>query len=250
MEDRASVKVFSHNLFIPQAAAQDPMEDSVAVKSARAKKGGDKAANNSAVTVKNTTASSSEVAQKAQPTMRERCFVELEHSIANQFAQTFHDRTNDNEDEEAEQQSLQEMLKSASYLMEDLQEVAECVVQCFPPDYEIFEFFDSRYQKWLSTRFVERIGDTDKVAPGDILFTINWIQEYLSRMEEMGIQVDSSSLMDQYSEDLMKSYLDQIRKTMLEWVGNICKRERNSKPIHDEESGISCLDSIFISFHF
>lgn len=254
LEDRAAVKVFSHNLFVTADDEDDDANEhtvslvavadvgSGAIKSARSRQlnaqpeaDTDRRASGADASDEHSDAQQPPNGT-ATPSMRDRCFIELEKSIAQQFAVAFKDRTAD-EEEEHETQSLQEMLRTAKTLIEDLQEVSECVVKCFPPEYEIFEFFDSRYQKWLTTRFVERIGDTDKVAPGDILFTINWIQEYQTKMKELGINVSSSSLLDQYSEDLMRSYLNQIRRTMLEWVGNICKRERTSKPIHDEETG-------------
>jgi hypothetical protein len=42
--------------------------------------------------------------------------------------------------------------------IDDLEEVSEYMAKCFPPDYKIFSFYEERYQKWLYSRFVARIG--------------------------------------------------------------------------------------------
>jgi hypothetical protein len=47
--------------------------------------------------------------------------------------------------------------------IEDLEEVSDFVAKCFPPDYKIFEFYEQRYQKWLYSRFVARIGALDSI---------------------------------------------------------------------------------------
>jgi hypothetical protein len=217
MEDRAPVKVFAHNLFIPDGesaesvAARDEDEPSSQQKQPQKKLQPSKAASARRAAAAAAKSSSGAAAENAdeengdddesaehrrksatkprhKPSMRERCFAQLEKSIAEQFALKFKDRTEsdhrnrDGDDDENNDndkpQPLPEMLKTAKTLIDDLEEVSEFVAQCFPPAYEIFDFYVQRYQKWLYTRFVARIGDPAEVAPGDILFTINWIQTY------------------------------------------------------------------------
>jgi hypothetical protein len=52
-------------------------------------------------------------------------------------------------------------------------------------------------------------------------------KNHQDRIAELGIEsAESRSELDKYAEMLMDSYLVQIKRTMLEWVGNICRREK------------------------
>lgn len=69
--------------------------------------------------------------------------------------------------------------------MHDLEVVASHVAPCFPPHYEIFKFFEKRYQKWLHVRMLDSIGDPSALAPSDILACIVWIQDYRNTMARL-----------------------------------------------------------------
>jgi hypothetical protein len=205
MEDRAPVKVFAHNLFIPdgesaesvaardedepqQKQPQKKLQPSKAASARRAAAAAAKSSSGTAADNEDEENDDDEAAEhrrksaskpRHKPSMRERCFAQLEKSIAEQFALKFKDRTesdhrnrdgdgDDGDDDDDKPQPLPEMLKTAKTLIDDLEEVSEFVAQCFPPAYEIFDFYVQRYQKWLYTRFVARIGDPAEVAGGAV----------------------------------------------------------------------------------
>eukprot|EP00455_Lapot_gusevi_P046967 TRINITY_DN6276_c0_g1_i2.p1 TRINITY_DN6276_c0_g1~~TRINITY_DN6276_c0_g1_i2.p1 ORF type:complete len:774 (-),score=175.20 TRINITY_DN6276_c0_g1_i2:58-2379(-) len=202
MEDRERVKIFAHNLvMVDQNAAQ----------------------------------------RSCTQTMRERCFFELEKSIADEFGTMFGDKKAD-DDRPAEEFSLRDTLRTANNLIEDLEHVSEFMVKCFPPDYHIFNFYEQRYQKWLCTRLIDAIGDPTQLSGEDILFTVNWIQEYKLRMRDLQADMNTASELEQYSETLMDSFIQQSKIQMMTWVANILRREREAQPKQDEH-GVYTTDA-------
>ena len=166
--------------------------------------------------------------QKENRTMRERCFIKLEEEMLRKF-ESFIDNKN---------LELPEILKKADSLIEDLKDINDYVVKCYPPEYKIFEFFEKRYQVWLHSRLMDAIGNPSILPPGDILLTVKWIQNYKRKMQDLAADLNAASELESVSETLMESYVTQSKGTMLEWVANLIKRERTSEPVLDEATGV------------
>eukprot|EP01083_Nonionella_stella_P046924 125649_1 len=196
--------------------------------------------------------------KESSQTMRDKCFLNLEQSIAERFGEEFDDYISENmkkdlleTNESAEgsisvgktleesqiQHSISGMLQAANQLIGDLVSVYEHMVPCFPVDYNIFEFYETRYQNWLYFRLQNRTSEEQSVHPSDILNIVEWIQEYKDKMLDFGVDLDEqSSKLCEYSRQLMVDYMKKIQKKITEWVDNILVRDRTTDPFADDPS--------------
>ncbi|CEO96688.1 unnamed protein product (mitochondrion) [Plasmodiophora brassicae] len=162
--------------------------------------------------------------------MMQRTLNILDESIGKRFATAFGD-------ESESSASIDKVLKVGSDLINDLDFVANHVVHCFPERFEIFNLYESRYQKFLYAKLSDATADADRMSPSDILNCIHWIQEYRESMDALGVDTESesssSAMLLEHVPTLMQAYLTSVRQTMSDWAQKIMQTDWRSEPSED-----------------
>eukprot|EP00474_Spongospora_subterranea_P010486 CRZ10944.1 hypothetical protein [Spongospora subterranea] len=160
--------------------------------------------------------------------MMQRTLDVLDEAIGKRFANAFGDDSPDKAN------NINHILGVGKKLIDDLYFVGSHVVPCYPDRFQVFSFFESRYQKWLYARLLHSTSDVDRMSPSDILDCINWIQDYCEAMESLGVDTKSESssatLFLQHVPILMQAYLNVVSRTLNEWVQKILLSDWKTEP--------------------
>lgn len=118
-----------------------------------------------------------------------------------------------------------DFLEDSLWIYQDLMRIEEDVAPCFPPDYEIYQFYVKGYHKALN----ETINKLVQSAPeAKVLLSLHqWVKDYKKNMEELGIAPEllEPQLLDGDEQSLIDDYLKVIIKKLEEWTTNLMKSE-------------------------
>ena len=138
--------------------------------------------------------------------------------------------------------SVKNKLSEASQLLESLFQCYRYVEPCFPPDYELFNFFASEYNRNFCCFFTEVGSQIDSISNGDILEIIGWCMDYESGLLDLDINVRAlqPSLHDVMS-TFREKYLERIVASMESWILNTANRDFQKPPVVSEEGKLHSL---------
>jgi exocyst complex component 3 len=142
----------------------------------------------------------------------QKCIVE---SIEAKFADAY----------EREGENPVAFLENSVWMYQDLIRIEEEVAPCFPPDYEIYNYYVREYHKALNA-MLNKIMQTDPEA-SVLLVMHGWIKEYKKNMKELNVPPEllEPPLLDGNEQNLIEDYLKLIIKKLDEWTANLMKTE-------------------------
>lgn len=138
--------------------------------------------------------------------------------------------------------TVKHKLLRASQLLDSLFQCYRSVEPCFPPDYELFYFFASEYNKNFSSFFARLASQIENISNGDILEIIGWCMDYESGLLDLDINVRAlkPSLLDVVN-TFHQKYLERIVSSMETWILNIANRDFEKPPLVSEEGKLHSL---------
>ncbi|KAM9990498.1 hypothetical protein ACTFIY_006534 [Dictyostelium cf. discoideum] len=158
----------------------------------------------------------------------------LIQSISGKFEPMFLNSHND----------LVQTLKDVNKMVEELFIVMDIVQECYPPSYDLFNFYVDQYH----TKFYSLFGSfsnlmesshvnnnyqvvvTKNIPSAHILMLVEWVVKNYSRdLSRLGIQDISPPLLDSL-DPLIKIYKMHIKQLMREWCDNIINNDNQNKP--------------------
>ncbi|GJJ11432.1 hypothetical protein Clacol_005665 [Clathrus columnatus] len=116
-------------------------------------------------------------------------------------------------------------LDGLEWMYQDINDIENDVTPCFPPDYEIYNFFVREYHKTLNT-IIKKLVATEPEA-SVILHLHAWMKDYRKTMKELNVPpgLMEPPLLDGKDQTLIDDYLNLIVKKLDEWSANIMKTE-------------------------
>ncbi|KAH3744878.1 exocyst complex subunit 3 [Pelomyxa schiedti] len=118
--------------------------------------------------------------------------------------------------------------------VDELTDVLDYLVGCFPPEYNIFELFVTEYSNQFRQRFTELSSDPDKVPNNLILTVYHWVQNvYPSQLLRLGVKAESEALdppLADTLDPLVDKYVSRVTLKMIEWFGNVIQQDRENPP--------------------
>jgi exocyst complex component 3 len=116
-------------------------------------------------------------------------------------------------------------LNNLGWLYQDFIRIESDVVQCFPPEYEIYSHYVREYHKALDG-IIKRLLAAGPEA-GVLLVLHSWLKEYKQNMKELGVAPEllEPPLLDGKEQKLIDDYLQLIIKKLDEWSNNLMKTE-------------------------
>ncbi|XP_033640701.1 exocyst complex component 3-like [Asterias rubens] len=129
-------------------------------------------------------------------------------------------------------------------LVGDLRVVKFLLGPCFPPHYNIFEYFVKMYQECLASHLQDMI--SEELEPNEIISLLTWLNEYRGPMmmsnSELGLDVSKLPplLPARTVEDLQQQYLKTLHTNIQKWMGNALQTDvkdwhTESEPVSDGE---------------
>ncbi|KAK8814278.1 hypothetical protein WA158_008140 [Blastocystis sp. Blastoise] len=122
-------------------------------------------------------------------------------------------------------EKLTEKLKIGMQLLSDLEVVKTKVVPCFPPHYNILNFFVHEYALVSQTQ-LESIYNNANLEPSEILSLIEWLESYNDEIVQWGCKE-----IDEFygaKGRLMGKFTDVVKSKLSEWIQRLI--DRNDKP--------------------
>lgn len=167
---------------------------------------------------------------------RTKCVDILESSISNRFQQHRH------KDRMEDASWLAEYLISVEKLVfDDLSVIQKHAMPCFPPAYQINQFYITRYHENLC-KLVTDLIDKNLTAK-DIIFLRLWVRELRDQLLDLGFDLDNyGPLIQPRSEkELESTCLDQVKSSVQEYISRMLTTERedwcSAKPPESDVHG-------------
>ncbi|KAF9244659.1 exocyst complex component Sec6-domain-containing protein [Melanogaster broomeanus] len=116
-------------------------------------------------------------------------------------------------------------LDSLGWIYQDLIRIESDVVQCFPPNYEMYAFYIKEYHKNLNATFGRLVAAEPDAS---ILLHLHaWLKEYKKSMKELNVAPEllDPPLLNGDEQSLIEDYLKLIVKKLDEWSANLMKTE-------------------------
>ncbi|PRP80263.1 hypothetical protein PROFUN_12730 [Planoprotostelium fungivorum] len=150
---------------------------------------------------------------------KERFFIQMKAKVTDRFESTF-----------LNCDTAGQTLREIQNIIDDLTTVLDEVIQCFPPTWNIFEFFFKEYHIRFNTMFMVYSTDPTKITPQEIIDLISWVNsEYEPQLARLGIPDPQPRLVEAL-EPLYDHYREHIRKLMDEWSTNIIEQDKEKEP--------------------
>ncbi|XP_065898637.1 exocyst complex component 3-like [Dysidea avara] len=165
-----------------------------------------------------------------------KCLDILESSISNRFQKHFPRDRNDDAAWLGEY-----LITVEKFVYEDLSVVQKYAMPCFPPAYQINQFYITRYHENLQ-KLAKDLIDRNLTAR-DIIFLRLWVRELREQLLELGFDLDNyGPLIQPNSEkDLEVTCLDQVRSSVQEYITRMLNTEKedwcSSKPPESDING-------------
>ncbi|EGC32138.1 hypothetical protein DICPUDRAFT_155933 [Dictyostelium purpureum] len=161
----------------------------------------------------------------------DRFFEVLSLSISSRFEPMFLNSHTD----------LVSTLRDVNKMVEELFVVMDTVQECYPPSYDLFNYYVDQYH----TKFYSLFGSFSKIVESNvtnrehlarqipsahILMLVEWVVKNYSRdLSRLGIQDISPPLLDAL-DPLIKIYKFHIKSLMRDWCDNIINNDNQNKP--------------------
>ncbi|KAF9077906.1 exocyst complex component Sec6-domain-containing protein [Rhodocollybia butyracea] len=116
-------------------------------------------------------------------------------------------------------------IKGLQWMYQDIIRIQSDVVQCFPPEYDIYSLYIREYHKALNAQINKIV--TSEPGASVLLALFDWLKEYKSSMKELDVPPDllQPPLLDGKEQILIEDYLQVIIKKLDEWSSNMMKTE-------------------------
>jgi len=146
------------------------------------------------------------------------------------------------------------MLQGVDIVVDDLILVSDELVPCFPPRYNIFQYFVLEYHRNIY-EMVNKILSTS-MDGGAILKLLKWVRDYYQTMTfrlGVGEELLEPRLLDGREEDLMTAYVKLVKGKLNEWLTNLLDSEtkeflKREYPPDGDATGIYMLSGSVIVF--
>jgi hypothetical protein len=116
-------------------------------------------------------------AKKKPRSMRDKATSIINQSIDERFTKELGGATN-----------ILEIIEHAKFVSQDLVNVLEKVTKCFPAHYNIFELYQSRYQKNIQEKILPHMEMlTEEKQYGNLLLLMTWIEDYEAVLSRAGV---------------------------------------------------------------
>eukprot|EP01104_Vermistella_antarctica_P016228 TRINITY_DN5506_c0_g1_i1.p1 TRINITY_DN5506_c0_g1~~TRINITY_DN5506_c0_g1_i1.p1 ORF type:complete len:852 (+),score=277.09 TRINITY_DN5506_c0_g1_i1:204-2759(+) len=149
-----------------------------------------------------------------------QCFEVLQESIARRFESAI----------SACRGEVSITLEQMEEMISDLAVVRTNVAPCFPPTYDIFNFYVREYHRSFHNVFKEFSGKAGRLPAKDILALVEWVtQHYETKMADIGLARLRPPLLEGL-EGLTDAYCRYIRNLMEQWVERIVGIDQTSDP--------------------
>lgn len=150
---------------------------------------------------------------------------------------------------------VEELLKSADTIIDDLVLIHDDLVPLAPKSYNIFRFFVLESHRALY-EMLETVITEGNIGPGSILLLLKWVRDYYSGMNsrlDVGEELLEPRLLDGREEELVSGYITLVRSKLSEWLSNILNNEMvhflaRSGPPEDDGNGQYLLAGSVIVF--
>ncbi|EFA80516.1 exocyst complex subunit 3 [Heterostelium album PN500] len=127
-------------------------------------------------------------------------------------------------------------LKEVNAMVDELNVIMDQVSECYPPSYDMFNFFVKQYHSKFYSLFesfsnlIEIGVKTSSQEPAHILMLIEWVmKEYPIQLGRLGIQDMSPPLLDAL-DPIINIYKIHIQGLMKDWCDNIITNDNQTRP--------------------
>jgi exocyst complex component 3 len=109
----------------------------------------------------------------------------------------------------------------------DLEAAKNFLPSCFPPEYEIYQFYLHQYHSSLAAT-LNNFLNVQEIDPYEIMLLLNWIPSYNNEMK-MRLGVDPSEFPEQLlgcgENELRESYVRILSKKFKDWISNLIHQD-------------------------
>eukprot|EP00457_Paulinella_chromatophora_P001239 gb/GEZN01001241.1/.p1 GENE.gb/GEZN01001241.1/~~gb/GEZN01001241.1/.p1 ORF type:complete len:1001 (-),score=247.07 gb/GEZN01001241.1/:140-3142(-) len=145
------------------------------------------------------------------------------------------------ETKEESEETLVERLEAMLELLAELPDLEEAIAPCFPEDWKIVEFYETRYRHNLHVAIKWHTSEPAKLPKRDLLKTVAFLQDYIKKMPEYypnvpPIQAQNQELLSRCGM-LMGQYLKATKGTILHLVNNMIALELRNPALNEDEDG-------------
>jgi len=127
-------------------------------------------------------------------------------------------------------ENIQEKFKVLDEVIEELEAVHTRVVLCYPPKWNIVNFYQKRYRYWLVEKIVELSANTTDLTQGDTLRLASWIQKF----EKILIRLEGARNVPQELKDAVLTLGESLRiksqDSLTQPVRKVFKMVKNDEP--------------------
>lgn len=143
-------------------------------------------------------------------------------------------------------------LDGLSWMYKDIIRIETDVVQCFPPEYEIYSHFVKQYHQALNTTLKKLVADEPDASV--LLELFDWLKSYKKDMKDLNVPPEllEPPLLDGKGQSLIEDYLQLIIKKLEEWSVNLMTTElaefttRSEPPELDADSQYGLQGAIIL----
>ncbi len=118
----------------------------------------------------------------------ERTLIEVQKSVIARFSAALEGKN-----------TVEDVIGEAETIINDLPAIKEFVVPCFPPYFNIFEFYKNEYLERIEAQVSQHIPKTESTAamdPGVLVVLASWFDNYGVLLGKLGIKEEEERLLD------------------------------------------------------
>lgn len=140
------------------------------------------------------------------------------------------------------------------WMFDDLIQVQEALVPCFPEDYHIRNLFVKEYHKGLDEKLHVILANAPEAS---LMLTLHgWVQAYRTKMAEIEVPLDllEPPLLDGKADSLIEDYLAILTQKFNEWTSELMRTEQKlfaerSAPPEEDPDGLFMSENTNIFFN-
>lgn len=135
-----------------------------------------------------------------------------------------------------------DLFEMAGFVLDDLSDILDAVVACFPPKYDIFRFIGQEYHTRLYEYLQRKIGSM-RLAPLEILSLRAYAQQHEDDVSgRTGLAGLKPPLVESF-EPLMGTFRQQVQDMCAEWVRGIVASTTEPHDVYYNHEGLRCTDA-------
>eukprot|EP00808_Paulinella_micropora_P000663 g13927.t1 len=143
--------------------------------------------------------------------------------------------------ETKQEETLVEQLEGMLELLNELPELQELVTPCFPDDWKLAEFYESRYRHHVHLAIKWHTREPSRLAKKDLLKAVAFLQNYIKNIA--GYYPHAPALPSQITElkqrceVLIRQFIKSVKGTMLRLINNMVTLELRNPALNEDEDG-------------